>query len=107
MKILAIFTRRTSALTRIVTSAKAGGLKQLILTAKHHDGLCLWPSPLHRTYDRQESYKDAKVTSSGRSPQPDARHGLKFASMSHHGIAITPNTASGLCACLSRHYASF
>jgi alpha-L-fucosidase len=29
---------------QIVTAAKAGGFKGIVVVAKHHDGLCLWPT---------------------------------------------------------------
>jgi len=45
---------------QIVAAAKAGGLNGLILTAKHHDGFCLWPTMLTEHCIRNSPYKDGK-----------------------------------------------
>jgi len=68
MKILPSSTRRTSALTR--SSPQPGGWAEaLILTAST---MRLVPLPSRYTNIRSPGspYKDGKVTSSGRSPQP-------------------------------------
>ncbi len=43
-----------------VKTAKNVGMKQLILTAKHHDGFCLWPSKYTKHSIKNSPYKSGK-----------------------------------------------
>ena len=43
-----------------VLVAKEGGLKELILTAKHHDGFCLWPSAYTEHSLKNSPYRNGK-----------------------------------------------
>jgi alpha-L-fucosidase len=60
-----------------VKTAKAAGMKQLILTAKHHDGFCLWPSQYTEHSVKNSPYKEGKGDVVGEFVTACEKYGLK------------------------------
>ncbi|MDR6786821.1 alpha-L-fucosidase [Sphingomonas sp. BE138] len=69
---------------QIVGAAKAGGMRGIILTAKHHDGFCLWPTMLTDHCIRNSPYKNGKGDIVGEMERATRRAGLAF------GLYLSP-----------------
>ncbi len=69
---------------QIVRSIKQGGFKGIILTCKHHDGFCLWPTKTTEHNITQSPFRNGKGDMVKEVEEACRKYGLKF------GVYVSP-----------------
>ena len=63
---------------QIILAAKAGGLRGIVMVAKHHDGFCLWPSKTTDYTIAKSPFRGGKGDMVREVEQAARKHGLQF-----------------------------
>ncbi|HEY4415768.1 MAG TPA: alpha-L-fucosidase [Verrucomicrobiae bacterium] len=79
-----VFAPTDFSADQIVRAARAGGMKELILTCKHHDGFCLWPSAYTEHSVKNSGWENGQGDVVKAMADACKKYGIKF------GVYLSP-----------------